>query len=95
MSAEAEEIALKVEGFVRDTVIPYERDPRIAARDHGPPDDLVQEMRAKAKAAGVLTCAWVGRDTCAEAGLFFSNRRAFKAGEPDYGRLLSAIMLQP
>ena len=22
---------------------------------------------------------------------FFSNRRAFKRGEPDYGRLLSAI----
>ena len=29
----------------------------------------------------------------AEAALFFSNRRAFKRGEPDYGRLLSAIML--
>ena len=25
--------------------------------------------------------------------LFFSNRRAFKRGEPDYGRLLSAIVL--
>ena len=25
--------------------------------------------------------------------LFFSNRRAFKQGEPDYGRLLSAIVL--
>jgi copper oxidase (laccase) domain-containing protein len=45
--------------------------------------------------AGVETCAWVGRDTCAEPELFFSNRRAFKQGEPDYGRLLSAIMLEP
>ena len=35
-----------------------------------------------------------GRDTCAEADLFFSNRRAFKQGEPDYGRLLSAIVLE-
>jgi YfiH family protein len=44
--------------------------------------------------AGVQHCEWVGRDTCAEADDFFSNRRAFKAGEPDYGRLLSAITLE-
>lgn len=43
--------------------------------------------------AGVGTRAWIGRDTCAEADQFFSNRRAFKRGEPDYGRLLSAIRL--
>lgn len=43
--------------------------------------------------AGVGACEWVGRDTCAEADLFFSNRRAYRRGEADYGRLLSAIML--
>jgi YfiH family protein len=43
--------------------------------------------------AGVETCEWVGRDTCAEEDLFYSNRRAFKRGEPDFGRLLSAIAL--
>lgn len=43
--------------------------------------------------AGVETCEWIGRDTCAEEELFFSNRRAFKRGEPDFGRLLSAIAL--
>lgn len=43
--------------------------------------------------AGVPRAEWVGRDTCAEEELFFSNRRAFRRGEPDYGRLLSAIML--
>ena len=42
--------------------------------------------------AGVPQAEWVGADTCANAD-FFSNRRAFKLGEPDYGRLLSAIML--
>lgn len=42
---------------------------------------------------GVENAEWIGRDTCAEAALFFSNRRAFKRGEPDYGRLLSAIVL--
>jgi polyphenol oxidase len=36
---------------------------------------------------------WLGYDTCAEPDLFFSNRRAFKQAEPDYGRLVSAIVL--
>lgn len=43
--------------------------------------------------AGVGEAEWIGRDTCAEETLFFSNRRAFKRGEGDYGRLLSAITL--
>ncbi len=43
--------------------------------------------------AGIATAEWVGRDTCAEPELFYSNRRAFKTGESDYGRLLSAIVL--
>jgi len=55
MTERAHEIAKRVEAFVRKTVIPYERDPRIAVHGHGPPDDLVHEMRAKARAAGVLT----------------------------------------
>jgi acyl-CoA dehydrogenase len=49
----AAEIAATVEAFVRATIIPYERDPR---RDyHGPSDEMVMEMREKARAAGVLT----------------------------------------
>ena len=56
--------------------------------------DLPAFVLARLRAAGVETCEWIGRDTCAEPELFFSNRRAFKAGEPDYGRLLSAIMLE-
>lgn len=43
--------------------------------------------------AGVQKAEWIGRDTCAEETLFFSNRRAVLRGEPDYGRLLSAITL--
>lgn len=43
--------------------------------------------------AGVAQAEWIGRDTCAEPDWFFSNRRAFKQGEPDYGRLMSAIMV--
>ncbi|MBQ1543880.1 MAG: peptidoglycan editing factor PgeF [Caulobacteraceae bacterium] len=42
--------------------------------------------------AGVARAEWIGADTCADED-FFSNRRAFKRGEGDYGRLLSAIAL--
>ncbi|WP_188772923.1 acyl-CoA dehydrogenase family protein [Novosphingobium endophyticum] len=47
-------MAAKVEAFVRDIVVPYEKDLR---RDHhgAPTDELVMEMRDKARAAGVLT----------------------------------------
>ena len=52
-AAKAAEIAARVEAFVRDVVVPYENDPR---RDgHGPSDELVAELRRKARAAGVLT----------------------------------------
>jgi acyl-CoA dehydrogenase len=53
MSERAQAIAARVEAFVRETVIPYEKDPRCG--DHGPSDELVQEMRAKARAAGLMT----------------------------------------
>lgn len=49
----ARAIAAKVEAFVREVVLPYERDPRLGA--HGPSEDLVHELREKARAAGVLT----------------------------------------
>jgi acyl-CoA dehydrogenase len=52
-AAKAAEIAARVETFVRDIVVPYEKDPRCG--DHGPTDELVAEMREKARAAGVLT----------------------------------------
>lgn len=55
MTQRAQDIADRVEAFVRDVVIPYERDPRVAVHGHGPPDHLVKEMREKARAAGVLT----------------------------------------
>jgi hypothetical protein len=55
--------------------------------------DLPAFVLGRLAAAGVETCEWVGHDTCAEASDFFSNRRAFKLDEPDYGRLLSAIAL--
>lgn len=54
MTERALAIADKVEAFVRATVIPYERDLR---RDHhgAPTDELVFELKDKARAAGVLS----------------------------------------
>lgn len=47
-------IAERVERFVRDVVVPYEKDPR---RDHHncPTDELAFELRQKAREEGVLT----------------------------------------
>jgi YfiH family protein len=55
--------------------------------------DLPRFVLERLAQAGVGKAEWIGRDTFAEPELFFSNRRAFKLQEPDYGRLLSAIML--
>ena len=52
-SERARAIGAAVEAFVRETIVPYERDARRGA--HGPGDELADEMRAKARAAGVLT----------------------------------------
>lgn len=46
-------MADRIERFVRDTVVPYERDPRCGA--HGPSNELVAELRGLARDAGVLT----------------------------------------
>ncbi len=56
--------------------------------------DLPGYCLMRLKRAGVGQCAATGHDTCADEGLFFSNRRNFKQGVPDYGRLVSAIMLR-
>jgi acyl-CoA dehydrogenase len=47
------EIAANVERFVRDVVIAYEKDKRRTS--HGPTDELINELKDKARAAGVLT----------------------------------------
>ena len=52
-SHEALEMAGRVEAFVRDTIVPFEADPRYDS--HGPTDALVMEMRGLARGAGVLT----------------------------------------
>ncbi|MDB5497029.1 MAG: hypothetical protein JWP28_1060 [Phenylobacterium sp.] len=55
--------------------------------------DLPAFVLGRLAVAGVGISEWLGHDTCAEPDRFFSNRRAFKLGEPDFGRLMSAIAL--
>jgi hypothetical protein len=55
--------------------------------------DLAGYVAGRLRDAGVSQATWVGLDNCAEAGRLFSYRRSVLAGEPDFGRGLSAIML--
>ena len=55
--------------------------------------DLPGFVLDRLRAAGVAEAAWIGACTYSEPERFFSFRRATHAGEPDYGRLISAIRL--
>ncbi|MEM6681499.1 MAG: acyl-CoA dehydrogenase [Pseudomonadota bacterium] len=49
----AHDIGEQVEAFVRSEIAPYEHDARMG--EHGPSEDLVLEMRDKARAKGLMT----------------------------------------
>ena len=53
VSTEAQNLAQKVEVFVRERIAPFEHDPRCGA--HGPEDSLIRELRVLAREAGLLT----------------------------------------
>ncbi|WAJ30075.1 peptidoglycan editing factor PgeF [Antarcticirhabdus aurantiaca] len=55
--------------------------------------DLPGFILSRLSAAGVGSAAFVGRCTYGEPERFFSFRRTTLRGEPDYGRQLSAIVL--
>jgi len=55
--------------------------------------DLPGYVRARLAALGLAAIGSTGGDTAAEPQRFFSYRRSLLRGEPDYGRLLSAIAL--
>jgi len=55
--------------------------------------DLPAFVLWRLEQAGVADAAWTGDDTRADAARFYSNRRAYLNGEPDFGRLMSAISL--
>ena len=91
----AADIAARVEAFVRDVVIPYEKDSR---RDsHGPTDALVDELRDKARAAGLMTPHVLAdgshlsqRETAAvlkKSGLSMLGPLACNTAAPDEGNM--------
>ena len=55
--------------------------------------DLEGFLVAQLAALGLARVEALGEDTYAQAGRYFSYRRATHAGEPDYGRQLSVIAL--
>lgn len=55
--------------------------------------DLPGFVLSKLRAGGVGEAGWIGSCTYAEPDRFFSYRRTTHSGEPDYGRLISAISL--
>jgi YfiH family protein len=55
--------------------------------------DLPGFVLARLRDAGVGAAGWIGACTHSEPERFFSYRRSSQAGEPDYGRLISAIRL--
>ena len=94
------EIATRVERFVRETLGPYEKDPRW--KMHGPSDEMVAEMRMRAREAGVLTPHFPGgrhlthRETALvlrAAGLSPLGPVAVNVAAPDEGNmhLLSVV----
>jgi len=56
--------------------------------------DLPGYVCRRIEAIGLAGITVLAKDTCAEADDFFSYRRATLRGESDYGRSLSAIMLE-
>ena len=56
--------------------------------------DLKGYVAARLKAAGLAEVEVVAVDSYADEGRCFSYRRATHRGEPDYGRMISAIVLE-
>ena len=55
--------------------------------------DLAGYVTGRLTRAGIGDPRWIGIDNCAEDARLFSYRRSTLAGEPDFGRGLSAIVL--
>lgn len=63
-------------------------------REEHPMFDIAGYVEKRLQGLSVGEIGVVAADTCAEAERFFSYRRTTLAGEADYGRELSAIMIE-
>lgn len=57
--------------------------------------DLPAYVTHRLMQAGIVRIFTTGQDTCAQEEDFFSFRRATQAGQSDYGRQISAIVIRP
>jgi YfiH family protein len=57
--------------------------------------DLPAFIIERLRTFGIAGAEWVGQDTCADADGFFSHRRTVGSGGGDYGRNISAVVLEP
>lgn len=55
--------------------------------------DLPGFVVTRLRVAGVAEAGWIGACTHSDPARFFSYRRSTQIGEPDYGRLISAVRL--
>ena len=55
--------------------------------------DLGGYVMSRLVGLGLSSAEFLDQDTCADEDRFYSYRRGTLAGEPDYGRLLSAIVI--
>ncbi len=67
---------------------------RPGRRDGHPMFDIAGYVESRLTALSLAAVGHIDADTCAEADRFFSYRRTTLAGEPDYGRQLSAIVIE-
>lgn len=67
---------------------------RPGRREGHPMFDIAGYVESRLGAAGIGAVGRIAADTCAEPEQFFSYRRKTHAGEPDYGRQLSAITIE-
>jgi YfiH family protein len=67
---------------------------RPGGRDGHAMFDIAGYVESRLAALSIAAVGRIDADTCAEPDRFFSYRRTTLAGEPDYGRELSAIVIE-
>lgn len=90
---ESYEVGPDFPSFFVDSVADHERFFVPAAKERHFMGDVAGIIAAQVQAEGVRAFEDIGGDTYAEEETYFSARRGAHRGEPDYGRLISCIVL--
>lgn len=90
---ESYEVGPEFSGFFAQAVADHQRFFRPAAKAGHFMGDVAGIIAAQIQAEGVDLFEDIGGDTYAQAETFFSARRGAHRREPDYGRLISCIVL--